>query len=118
MAAGCAGRLRPCAPGPRLICFHAQQAAEKAIKAVLLSRGQAIPFTHNLQTLADLLLACMVPLEAEVREAVALTPYAVTTRYPGFRPPLGQEHVDEAVRLAAAVLAWADALVGGGEGTR
>ena len=37
------------------LCFHAQQAAEKAVKAVLLSYGADIPRTHDLAFLVDLL---------------------------------------------------------------
>ena len=37
------------------LCFHAQQAAEKSIKAVLLHQGIEFPFTHNLQLLLYLL---------------------------------------------------------------
>ena len=36
------------------LCFHAQQAAEKSIKAVLLKYRIDFPYTHNLQTLLNL----------------------------------------------------------------
>lgn len=39
--------------------FHAQQAAEKAIKAVLLSRGVEFPLTHDLEELIE------IPLPAD-----------------------------------------------------
>ena len=35
-------------------CFHAQQGAEKLLKAYLLARGVEFPFTHNLTRLLDL----------------------------------------------------------------
>ncbi len=38
-----------------VLCFHAQQATEKALKAVLINRGMTAPWTHNLRTLLDLL---------------------------------------------------------------
>jgi HEPN domain-containing protein len=38
-------------------CFHAQQAAEKALKAHLVAAGIAFPFTHALDRLADLVEA-------------------------------------------------------------
>jgi len=38
-----------------LRCFHAQQAAEKSVKAVLLHLGVAFPPTHNLSVLFALL---------------------------------------------------------------
>ena len=40
---------------PRLSCFHAQQAAEKAIKAHLVHAGIAFRWTHDLVVLAALL---------------------------------------------------------------
>ena len=40
------------------LCFHAQQAAEKSIKAVLLQCNVDVPFTHNLQVLLNLLSGC------------------------------------------------------------
>ncbi|MGB9610524.1 MAG: HEPN domain-containing protein [Bryobacteraceae bacterium] len=36
------------------ICFHAQQAAEKALKAVLLFQEMEFPFTHDLEELLRL----------------------------------------------------------------
>ena len=39
------------------LCFHAQQAAEKSIKAVLIYSAVDIPYTHNLQMLLDLMPA-------------------------------------------------------------
>lgn len=48
------------AAGPRsedvlteTLCFHAQQAAEKAIKAVLVSRQFPFPRTHSIERLLD-----------------------------------------------------------------
>jgi HEPN domain-containing protein len=64
------------------LCFHAQQAAEKSIKAVLVHQGIAFPRTHNIRTLLDLLpITCPVP--QEVALSSGLTDYAVANRYPG-----------------------------------
>ncbi|HJW86976.1 MAG TPA: HEPN domain-containing protein [Candidatus Brocadiaceae bacterium] len=38
-----------------MLCFHAQQAVEKVVKAVLLAQGVDFPKTHNLRVLFDLL---------------------------------------------------------------
>lgn len=62
-------------------CFHAQQAAEKLLKAFLLDRQVAFPFTHDL---ARLLLLCEAqdPSFAVLLSfAEVLTPYAVELRY-------------------------------------
>lgn len=65
-----------------MVCFHCQQAAEKALKAFLAAKGVPPPRTHDLL----LLLEMIVPLapDAEgLREClVILTPYSVATRYP------------------------------------
>ena len=37
------------------LCFHAQQAAEKAIKAVMILRGIEFPYTHDLSRLLTML---------------------------------------------------------------
>jgi HEPN domain-containing protein len=37
------------------LCFHAQQAVEKAVKAVLVFKSIPFPKTHNIRTLIDLL---------------------------------------------------------------
>lgn len=37
------------------LCFHAQQAAEKSIKAVLMTQNIPIPRTHSIDVLLNLL---------------------------------------------------------------
>src|SRR5437899_1291142 len=65
------------------LCFDAQQAAEKAIKAVFIHRGRAFPFTHDLAKLLTTLRRAGLRIPEYVRRAKRLTPYAVETRYPG-----------------------------------
>ena len=93
------------------LCFHAQQAAEKSLKAVLLARRVPFPRTHNLSALVDLLPAS-VDAPPGVEEAVRLSDYAVTARYPGGQEPVEVAEYDEAVRLAQAVVEWAEGLLG------
>ena len=64
-----------------IICFHCQQAAEKAIKAVILARGvQKIPKSHELVFLLEQL---GVTIEERLLDfADSLTQYAVKVRYP------------------------------------
>ena len=64
-------------------CFHAQQGAEKAIKAVLRSRQIDFPLTHDIEELLELAEKGGIPLPQPVREAGSLTPHAVESRYPG-----------------------------------
>jgi len=65
------------------ICFHAQQAAEKMLKAFLVSRGQAVSRTHDLVALLAEAVATGGPLEVLEADCRMLTPYAVMFRYPG-----------------------------------
>jgi len=68
---------------PEQVCFHAQQAAEKALKAVLVSREIEFPLVHAIQALVQIAQQSGLAVPPEVLEAVSLTPYAVVTRYPG-----------------------------------
>jgi len=89
------------------LCFHAQQATEKALKAVLVFRSVPFPKTHNIRTLMDLLPEGL-NLPEEARGAAGLTDYAVLTRYPGDLEPVTEEEYFEAVRTAEAVVQWAE----------
>jgi len=59
------------------LCFEAQQAAEKALKAVLLAKGITFRFVHDLSELLTTLERNGVPLTDEVRNAAILTGEAV-----------------------------------------
>jgi HEPN domain-containing protein len=62
-------------------CFHAQQAAEKYLKAFLTYRGIDFPHTHNLSKLVEQ-CAQVEPSFRELLPTVEpLTPYAVEVRY-------------------------------------
>jgi HEPN domain-containing protein len=71
------------APNYDAACFHAQQCAEKYLKARLQEEGIAFSRTHDLATLLDLLLP-VEPSWAVMRSDLdRLTSYAVEFRYPG-----------------------------------
>jgi len=70
-------------PNLDAVCFHAQQAVEKYLKAVLASQGARIPKTHDLETLLGLCLKKFPLWEALRPEAQLLTQFAVGFRYPG-----------------------------------
>ncbi len=92
-----------------LLCFHAQQAAEKAIKAVLIGHGIEPPRTHNITALINL-LPPEVPQPEDVLASRVLTSYAAMTRYPGQAGEVSEDDYREAVRLAEAVVGWAEGL--------
>jgi HEPN domain-containing protein len=108
-----AGNLRIARSRLAELCFNAHQAAEKAIKAVLIHRGIAYPYVHDLRRLLRLLNGGPDTVPAEVAQAARLTDYAVMARYP--LPPEDRptpEEYEEAVADAEHVLRWAEGIVG------
>jgi len=92
-------------------CFEAQQAAEKAVKAVLISVGVKPPRVHDVGELLDL-VPLSLPKASGVEESRVLTQYAFATRYPGGCFPVSESDYREALRLAEAVVEWAEGVVG------
>ena len=64
-----------------VIGFHAQQACEKCLKAVLSAVGVETTRTHDLARLLDLLVTQGIELPADAQWIDELTPYAVDARY-------------------------------------
>ncbi len=62
-------------------CFHAQQAAEKCIKAYLTAHEIEFPFIHNLEKLIELCVRVEPSFRTIKTLAQELTPYAVQLRY-------------------------------------
>ena len=87
------------------LCFEAQQAAEKAIKALLMRRGIEFPYVHNLALLLSLLEGAGEAIPETVSTAAELTQYAVTTRYPHLEQPVDERE------YAEAVICWATKMV-------
>jgi HEPN domain-containing protein len=56
------------------LCFHAQQAGEKAIKAVLLAKAIEFPLTHDMEQLLEIAESHGMTLPADVRQAGILSP--------------------------------------------
>jgi HEPN domain-containing protein len=94
------------------LCYQAQQAAEKAPKAVYISRQAPFVYIHNIDTLLLGLEAIGFEIPESVDAAGELTRYAVETRYPGGFEPLTPEDLARAIGLAESVLVWARAQVG------
>jgi HEPN domain-containing protein len=90
------------------LCFDAQQAAEKAIKAVLLHLGVQFPYVHDLTALLGLIEERGEVIPAEVKQAGRLTRFAVATRYPGLTEPVTEEEYEKAVAVAEVVVRWAE----------
>lgn len=94
-----------------LLCFHAQQAAEKSIKAVLLQEETPFPHIHSIERLVDL-LPSGVERPGVLFEAARLTAYATIYRYPGQQEPVTAADHRSVVALAEAVYNWAAAAIG------
>ncbi|MEK6697886.1 MAG: HEPN domain-containing protein [Nitrospirota bacterium] len=93
---------------PEQICFHAQQAVEKALKAVLLFSGTDFPLTHDIEELLDTMDGVGIIIPNELKQIGALTPYAVESRYPGYWGEITRDDVAEALMLAEKTASWAD----------
>jgi HEPN domain-containing protein len=89
--------------------FHAQQAVEKALKAVLAAREGSFPFTHDIEALIELCGRAGLELPADVHAAERLNPYAGATRY-GLGDPASVAPSD-AVRWAELTIQWAESQI-------
>lgn len=107
-------RAKATLPGAYLedLCFDAQQAAEKAIKALLLKQQGSFPYTHDLADLVTLLQESGEEIPDTVKQAGRLTRFAVVTRYPGVIEPVTDEEHREAVAIAEAVVQWVEKQLG------
>jgi len=84
-------------------CFHAQQAAEKYLKALLTWHQIEFPKTHAIEQLLELLKPTVRDVALSLREAVVLTPFGVDVRYPGDQPEPSMEETRQALDLARQV---------------
>jgi HEPN domain-containing protein len=91
------------APPPyRLIAYHAQQCAEKCLKAYLVLRRVDFPYTHNIGHLLDLCSSHARWAES-LRDAEELTPFAIAARYPGEGEEVSREEAIRSIELADRV---------------
>ena len=100
------------------LCFDVQQAAEKAIKAVLIHMNVRFPYVHDLARLLALIEQAGRCVPASVGRASVLSDYAVETRYPGLAEAVTWEEYEEALTIATAVVRWPEGIIGrevGGE---
>jgi hypothetical protein len=64
-----------------IVGFHAQQAAEKLLKAILARRRVDYPFTHDLERLLEVVDVAVGVSPPGADSVAALTPWAVQFRY-------------------------------------
>jgi HEPN domain-containing protein len=87
-----------------VVGFHAQQAIEKSLKAVLAVRGFEIPRTHDLDLLTRLVVPASDEFPTPLLSARELSPWAVATRYDDISASLDRT---AAVEIAEQSAAWA-----------
>ena len=94
------------------LCFHAQQAAEKALKAVYVHHDWTFRYIHDLAELIDDLETHRLRIPDAVKHAIGLNTYAHDTRYPGLGEPVTSGEHRQAVDMASAVVEWAEKVMG------
>lgn len=88
------------------LCFDAQQAAEKAIKALLIAEAVDFRFVHDIGELLRSLEKEGAAIPSTIRDAAELTEFAVEARYPGPFEPVTEDEWKRAVALAEKVVSW------------
>ena len=84
------------------VCFHAQQCAEKYLKAFLVYRSIDFPKTHDIRLLMQRVPAD-VRLGVSIEEVIPLNRYTIEARYPGDWEPFDREEAEKAVSIALKV---------------
>ncbi len=87
---------------PRISCFHAQQAAEKSVKAIFVFLQVDFPFTHDLDRLRDLLSEGW-EVKDNFPNLARLSAWAVEPRYPGDRIEATRYDAETAVDQARKI---------------
>ncbi|MGA8744825.1 MAG: HEPN domain-containing protein [Solirubrobacterales bacterium] len=97
-----------------IIGFHAEQAVEKWLKALVGSRGVEFEYTHDLRHLIELAKAAVGDFPFDLAAVVALTEYAVPLRYDELldAEPLDREAT---VALVDELGQWASSQLSGGD---
>ena len=96
--------------GYHLVCFLAQQIAEKALKAFLYAQGEELVLGHSVERLAARVADYLPQISKERTRWSVLDGYYVTTRYPNSLPDSVPAHVyqkdaaGEAFTLAVEVV--------------
>lgn len=92
---------------PRVACYWAQQAAERAFKAVLVAQETDALVTHDLRVLRDLVSSGRAVTRADV-ELGALSLWNIRGRYPGDWGEATKADAKAAVAAARAIVQAAE----------
>ena len=87
--------------------FHSQQAAEKALKALLILLGTRSPKTHRIELLLQLIDRAGIDTgDVRRHRPERLSNYAVEVRYPDFGEEPSLDEAIEALKTAKSVVEW------------
>jgi len=89
------------------LCYQSQQAAEKALKGLLICYGVEPEFTHNIEILLRK-IKMITDIPENIKEAAQLTVYAVQTRYPGEYEEVTKEEYEKSIQIAESCLDWVE----------
>jgi HEPN domain-containing protein len=112
------GTARKVASGPDAYLdtaiYHCQQAAEKAIKALLVRHDLRFEKIHDLEVLISRAVPVAPGLSQMLDQADRLTPYAVLYRYPGEQLVPNAEEFAAALSAAEEIVACIESLLRAG----
>lgn len=95
------------------ICFHCQQAAEKFLKALIISQWERPPLTHALRDLLGIVRLLGFDLAERGQDCFFLSRFAVSGRYPDDDDPFTvAEGIEISTEDARNALAAAERVVG------
>ena len=96
-------------PPSGLTCYLARRRRKLSRRSYWIDHPHR--FTHDLEELGRGLAEHGLDVPLEGRDAVALTRYAVETRYPGTTEPVTEEDYRRGLELAEGVVAWAEEIL-------
>lgn len=96
--------------GRETIGFHLQQAVEKSTKALLAWSNVHYEFTHDIETLFDLVEARLSPISPSFQPLLKLTPYAGVLRYES-KMPSAFFDCDDMLVLTSDYMDWIASLM-------
>ena len=94
-----------------ILGFHAQQAAEKMLKAVLAYQRIDFPFTHRLTDLMDLSKEHGICLPDRFEDIRFLTPFAVEFRYDLYEEDEESVDFEEVLALLTELRKWVNIII-------
>jgi HEPN domain-containing protein len=93
---------------PRSATWSFQQAAEKALKAVLLAAGQSVPRTHDVAFVLGRLLDRFPDAESLKEDVLTIAEITPAIRYPGDWPELQSGDLARFSAATGRILEWAE----------